>query len=109
MRRLTAFAALMGMVAAPMAPASAEETSDIYSKNGISGPSFARSTQCAAIYTLASQLLGSADPGYQGAVNQGSGWYVWAGDIAEGRDTMAEMNSRKEAFTARTASMDNDG
>jgi hypothetical protein len=108
MRKSAVFAALFGMVLGPMAPAGAAETADIYSKNGVSGPSFARSTQCAAAYVLTMQMLGAAQPGYQNALKQGTSWLTWAGVVAEGADASAEMNRRKDAFTARTKSMNND-
>ena len=108
MRKLAVFAALTSMIAAPPAPAQAADTPDIYSRNGITGPSFSRSTQCAAVYVLTVQLIGAAGDGYTAALKQGTAWLAWAGEVAEGQDAAAEMNRRKAAFTQRTASLNND-
>jgi hypothetical protein len=108
MRRLAVFAALIGMVTAPMASVRAEGTADIYSKDGVTGPSFSRSTQCAAVYVLTMQMLGTAQAGYQNALKQATAWLAWGGEVSEGKDATAEMNRRKDAITAQTKDMNND-
>lgn len=108
MRKSAFFVALLGMVSAPMAPATAQGTADIYSKDGITGPSFSRSTQCAAVYVLTMQMLGSAQSGYTNALKQATAWLAWGGQVSEGQDATAEMNRRKDAITAQTKDMNND-
>ncbi len=107
MRKLAMFVAATALIFGSVGHAETD-TPDIYSKDGVTGPSFSRSTQCAAIWVLTAQMYGAAGDGYTSSIKQGTAWLLWAGRVAEGKDATAEMNRRKEAITARTAKLDND-
>lgn len=109
MRKLAVSAALFAIMAGSVSPLHAEETADLYSKNGVNGPSFARATQCAATYSLTSGLLPEGSKEYQNTVKVGTAWLMWAYQVAEGRNADQELTSKIDAFKARTANLDNDG
>lgn len=109
MRKLALFAAVLGMITAPMVPASAEETADIYSKDGVQGPSFARSTQCAAIFATALNATEEGSEDYEVSVKIGTAWLKWARQIAEGRDADGTMNDKVAAFNQSVAGLSPEG
>ena len=98
MRRLIAFAAVLGMAAAPMAALAADETADIYSKNGISGPSFARATQCTAMFSVALNAVPEGSADYDMVMKIATGWLRWSKHIADGRDAEGEIGAKAGSF-----------
>lgn len=111
MRRLAAFTAVLGMIAAPQAPAgaAASETADIYTNGGIQGPSFARATQCAGTFANALNATEEGSEDYKVSVKIGTAWLLWAQKIADGRDANAEMNAKIAAFNQRVQGLSPEG
>lgn len=111
MRRLVAFTAILGMIAAPLAPLGAadNETADVYMKGDIQGPSFARATQCAGTFANALNATEEGSEDYKVSVKIGTAWLLWAQKIADGRDASAEMNAKIAAFNQRVQGLSPEG
>jgi hypothetical protein len=109
MRRFAVFAALFGMVAAPMAPVGAEETADIYSKDGVQGPSFARATQCAAMFATSLEATQEGSDDYNFSLKIATGWLNWAKRIADNRDAESALSDKVDAFKQSVSGLSPEG
>ncbi len=100
MRRLAVFAALTGLIFAPMAPAgaAATETADIYSNGDVQGPSFARATKCTAVFSVSLNAVEEGTEDYDSLFNIARAWLRWSKRIADGRDVEGEISTKSAAL-----------